>query len=233
MVDHGDAQTKDCLFLKNKGSPNNAQFTDVGNGKKCFICEEECSFVDCQAMKVWEFSSNTKLVDIYHCGQHTCCAIPNRWNIEVEQKLKDDFTKHSSLKPSEAVANTLFCALKEGNIWGEIDELAESLADSRRIQDTKAKAKKSLESHGHSFDAFCELKKFCGDRDPYLPYPFNDEWQNGNNTFVFKCSRFQANLAMSMDCEDGLLHEQHCYADTTHKRCPGFKTITLGIPSFV
>jgi hypothetical protein len=161
---------------------------------------------------------------------HTCHAIPNRRNVHVEQKLKVDFTKHSSLKPSEAVANTLVCALKEGNTWEEIDALAESLADSRRVQDTKAKATKSLESHGHSFDALCEFKKFCDERDPYLLYRFNDERQNGNNTFVFKCSRFQANLAMSMDCEKiGLLHDQYCYADATHKRCPGFKTITLWV----
>ncbi|CAB4034729.1 Hypothetical predicted protein [Paramuricea clavata] len=107
---------------------------------------------------------------------------------------------------------------------------AESLADSRRVQDTKAKATKSLESHGYSFDAFCEFKKFCDERHPNLLYRFNDERQNDNNTFVFKCSRFQANLAMSMDCEKiGLLHDQYCYADATHKRCPGFKTITLWV----
>ena len=78
-----------------------------------------------------------------------------------------------------------------------------------------------------TLDALCEFKNFCDDRDPYLLYRFNDERQNGNNTFVFKCSRFQANLVMSMDCEkNGLLHDQYCYADATHKRCPGFKTIT-------
>ena len=181
---------EDCLFLKNKGSPNNFQFTDTDRGKKCFICEEEAIFVNCQAIKIWEFSSDKKFVDIYHSGLHTCRAIPNRRNLEVEQKLKGDFTKHSSLKPSEAIANTIVCALKEGNTWEEIDALAENLADSRRVQDTKAKAKKSLESHGHSFDALCEFKKFCDDRDPYLLYRFNDERQNGNNTFVFKCSRF-------------------------------------------
>ena len=176
---------EDCLFLKNKGSPNNVQFTDTDRGKKCFICEEEAIFVNYQAIKIWEFSSDKKFVDIYHSGLHTCRAIPNRRNLEVEQKLKGDFTKHSSLKLSEAIANTIVCALKEGNTWEEIDALAENLADSRRVQDTKAKAKKSLESHGHSFDALCEFKKFCDDRNPYLLYRFNDERRNGNNTFVF------------------------------------------------
>ena len=105
---------EDCLFLKNKGSPNNVQFTDTDKGKKCFICEEEAIFVNCQAIKIWEFSSDKKFVDMYHSGLHTCHAIPNRRNLEVEQKLKGDFTKHSLLKPSEAIPNTMVCALKEG-----------------------------------------------------------------------------------------------------------------------
>ena len=183
------------MFLKNEGSPNNVQFTDTDKEKKCFICKEEAIFVNCQAIKIWEFSSDKKFVHIYHSGLHTYRAIPNRRNLEVEQKLKVDFTQHSLLKPSEAIANTMVCALNEDNSWEEIDLLAKSLADSRRMQDTKAKAKKSLEHHGYSFDTLCEFKKFCDDRDPYLLYRFNDERQNDNNT----CSRFQANLAMSMD----------------------------------
>ena len=47
---------------------------------------------------------------------------------------------------------------------------------------------------------------------------------------MFKCSRFQADMALSMDRNgNGLLYEQYCYADATHKRCPGFKTLTLWV----
>ena len=42
---------ENCLFLKNKGSPDNVQFTDTDKGKKCFIYEEEAIFVNCQAIK--------------------------------------------------------------------------------------------------------------------------------------------------------------------------------------
>jgi len=204
------------------------QFTQ-GKEKKCYICETNAEFISCPAVKVWEFSHNKSKVDVFHCGVHTCKAIPMRRNTELERKLEEDFERHTSLKPSEAAANTMVCALtKPGCSWQEIDTLAESLADTRRLQNTKAKVKKTLEQNGHSFDAICEFKKFCDEKDPFLVYRFNDERQNGDLTYVFKCSRFQAKLALSMDREeDGLLREQYCYADATHKRCPGFKTLTL------
>ena len=219
-----------CLFLKEKGSSNRVQFTG-GKQKKCFICEEDASHISCPAVKIWEFNVDKTRVDIYHCGAHTCRAVPNKRNLAIEDKLKEDFEKHSSLKPSEAAANTLVSALKKpGSTWGELDQLAEALADSRRVQETKAKAKKSLEQHGHSFDALCQFKKFCDERDPYLVYRFNDERQNGDLSYVFKCSSFQAKLALSMDsAKNGLLKDQFCYADATHKRCPGFKTLTLWV----
>lgn len=105
-----------------------------------------------------------------------------------------------------------------------------SCPNPRQVQDTKAKVEKSLEQHGHCFDALCEFKKFCDQKDPLLVYRFNDERQNGDLMYVFKCLQFQAKLSLSMDRgETGLLNDQYCYADTTHKRCPGFKTLTLWV----
>ena len=47
---------------------------------------------------------------------------------------------------------------------------------------------------------------------------------------MFKCSGFQARLALSMDsAKNGLLKDQLCYADATHRRCCGFKTLTLWV----
>ncbi|KAK3712983.1 hypothetical protein QZH41_012837 [Actinostola sp. cb2023] len=200
--------------------------------KKCFICEFEASYVPCSAIKVWEFYNDRKKVTVYHKGMHTCHAIPlNQTDVGIEQQLEEDFKKHASLKPSEAASNTMVAALKDGNSsWEEIDKMAYTLADTRRIQDTKAKVKRSLELHGHSLDALCQFKKFCDQKDPYLVYKINDERQNGDLTYVFQCSRFQAQLALSMDSsKDGVLHGQYCYADATHKHCPGFKTITTWV----
>ena len=94
-----------CLFLKEKGSCDDVQFTE-GQNKTYFVCEEEATFVRCPAVKIWEFSSDKAEVDIYHFGCHTCRAIPNKRNLQVESRLDEDLQKHSSLKPSEAAANT-------------------------------------------------------------------------------------------------------------------------------
>ena len=169
-------------------------------------------------------------MDVFHYGVHTDRAIQNRQNMEVERTLAEDFEKHSSLKVLEAAVNTLVSTLTTGTTWEQLETLAESLEDTRRVQDTKAKVEKSLEQHGHCFDALCEFKKFCDQKDPLLVYRFNDERQNGDLMYVFKCLQFQAKLSLSMDRgETGLLNDQYCYADTTHKRCPGFKTLTLWV----
>lgn len=77
---------------------------------------------------------------------------------------------------------------------------------------------------------FANSKKFCDEKDPFYVYRFNDERQDGSLTYVFKCSRFQADMALSMDRNgNGLLCDQYCYANATHKRCPGFKTLTLWV----
>ena len=163
---------------------------------------------------MWEFHTNKKVVNVFHAGLHTCHATAPRENAAIQHQLEEDFKKHTSLKPSEAASNTIVAALKkDDSTWEEIELLADTLADTRRIRDTKAKVKRSMESYGHSFDAVGEFKKFCDKRDPYLVYRSNDGQQNGDLTYVFKCSRFQAQLALSMDCsKDGLLREQYCYA---------------------
>lgn len=156
-----------CLFLKEKGLCNDVQLTE-GQNKMCFVCREEPTFIRCPTVKICEFSTDKAEADIYHFGCHICWAIPNKRNLQVESKLEEDFQKHASLKPSEAAANTLVCTLKKtGSMWDQIEALTESLSDSRRIQNMKAKAKKSLEQNGHLFDALCEFKKFCDEKDPF------------------------------------------------------------------
>ena len=147
-----------CLFLKEKGLCNDVHFTE-GQNKTCFVCEEEATFVRCPTVKIWEFSTVKAKVDIYHFGYHTCRAIPNKGNLQVESKLEEDFQNHASLKPLETAANTLVCALKKtGSTWEEIQALAESLSNSRRIQNTKAKAKKMSPEHSAAFQTFFNIQ---------------------------------------------------------------------------
>lgn len=85
----------------------------------------------------------------------------------MKSKLEEHFQKHATLKPQEAAANTLVYILKKtGSTRGETEAFAGSLSDSRQIQNTKAKAKKAW-SRIDSFEALCEFKKFCDEKDPF------------------------------------------------------------------
>ena len=88
-----------CLFLNEKGSCNDVQFTE-SQKNMCFVCKEDAlTFDRCTTVKIWEFSAEKTEVDTYHFGYHTCRAIPNKRNLQVKSKLEEHFQKHASLKP--------------------------------------------------------------------------------------------------------------------------------------
>lgn len=221
---------KSCPFLKEKNSPNTVQFVAKSGKKVCLICENEATLVQCSAVKIWEFSQDQTSVSIYHCGFHRCTAIPRKQNRELENKLQEAFIENNTLKPSEASGNLLVSELK-GEDWDEIERVAETVADSKRISSLKEKAK-TLGSNGlgHSFDALSNFKSFCDKRDACYIYKMNNHELNGEMTYVFKCSSIQAQLALSMEYNgDGILNDQYCFADAKHDRCTGFKTLTLWV----
>lgn len=218
----------DCAFLKERKTANKVQFATSGGKKKCFVCENSADFVPCHATKVWEFNEDRTSVTIYHEGRHTCTAIPIKKNENVEKGLESAFKANQGLKPSSAANNALVNAMKEGKAWDEIDNIACTIADPKAIENIKNRSKKS--DLGHSFEALAEFKAFCDKRDPFLVYKMNDERHNKEPSFVFKTSRFQADLGVAMDRDgDGLLSSQYCFVDAKHNRCNGFKTITLWV----
>lgn len=213
-----------CMFLTEKNTQNNVQFIGGKQEKFCFVCEAKAVFVPCPASKVWEFNHEKAKVTVYHQGNHTCPPA----SCSVSEALKETFRKNHTLTPSQAATNKIVEALKEFKDWDEIDNIAESLADSRKVEAVKKSARAS--DLGHSFEALATLKSKCDQRDPFLIYKMNDERHNKDMSFVFKTSTFQANLGISMDRNgSGLLRDQYCYVDAKHNRCDGFKTITLWV----
>ena len=219
-----------CKFIGENGFANDVQFIKKEHEKVCFVCEAVAVHVSCEAVKIWEFEESKESVTIYHYGTHHCRAIPVHHNVKTEKELEDAFSKNVTLKPSEVGSNFLVNALQKGD-WDEVDRIADTVADSKKLSSLKERAKKaSLSQSGQSFDAVSTFKKFCDTRDPFYIYKMNDEGHNGQMSYVFKCSMVQAKLALSMDREkDGLLKDQYCYADAKHDRCTGFKTLTLWV----
>lgn len=95
----------------------------------------------------------------------------------------------------------------------------------------KAKARAELDHCGHNFDAVGKYKESVNRKleDPFLIYKVHNKALDGSKaSFVFKSSKQQLQIAYDMD-RNGTNHlcEEYCHLDGNHKRCAGFKTITL------
>ena len=66
--------------------------------------------------------------------------------------------------------------------------------------------------------------------DPYYIYRVNDRKLNDHPSYVFKSSRVQATIALSMDQScNGVLSKEYCFMDIKHSRCIGFKTFSVHV----
>ena len=62
--------------------------------------------------------------------------------------------------------------------------------------------------------------------DKFLIYKVNSKALNGNISYVFKTSKRQLDIAISMDCDGNRpLRDEFTFFDGTFKRCPGFVTL--------
>ena len=78
--------------------------------------------------------------------------------------------------------------------------------DKNRGSYEKKKVVEEKLPHGESLEAVANLRKRVYSKDPYFIWKLNDEKHNGDLTYVFKCSRFQAQIALAMDrYKDGYL----------------------------
>ena len=84
-----------------------------------------------------------------------------------------------------------------------------------------------LHPHGHSF-AVVHLKRQLDAQDPLLIFEINGEGMNENPSYVFKCSKFLAKIALEMDRSGKhYMSKEWAFFDAAHKRCQGFKTFSI------
>ena len=76
-----------CPYRKQYGCANRTQFEREGSDMVCKCCGLRALSIDCPAVKVWEFPSNSSLVTVIHSGKHTCVAIPKPIALEQLKKL--------------------------------------------------------------------------------------------------------------------------------------------------
>ena len=119
---------------------------------------------------------------------------------------------------------------------GEIDmnaiiDIAAKLTNKQRIRDIKKRMTTQLKSEKHSLSAVAELKAICDTLDKYLIYKIHDSsMTRQGSSYVFKSSRKMAQLSPNLDHDQALwcpLMEELAYFDGMHRRCEGWKTLTL------
>ena len=202
------------------GNNNRVQFQHIEGILCCAICGLPAKPVLCHARKIWEYNSGSVKV-MYH-GNHTCVA-KNKAKRQSIQKL---LLKHPGLTQAAVVYNEMDALLLENDInWSAVEQVADDFSNRQQV----ANVKKEIDTndHGHSFDAVCLFKRKCDEYDKFLVYRVNNgEMNNGDPTYVFKSSKRMAQVAVSMDRENGTCKE-YVHVDAKHDRVKGMKSLTV------
>ena len=124
--------------------------------------------------------------------------------------------------------------LRDGEMdMDKIIDIGARLTDKTRIQNIRKRMEREMRSERHSISAVAELKAITDTSDKYLIYKIHDENMTGQGkSYVFKSSRKMVNLMRNMDQSNelnGPIMQEPCYFDGMHKRCQGWKTLTLWV----
>lgn len=215
-----------CSFRKQYQRANRAQFERREGETVCKCCGLRASLIACHACKVWEFPRNSKCVYIIHSGKHTC--VPKQR--QDASKLKEAFLANPNLRPRQAAIHSAVNALKTGKGWEEVIDVTDRFIDTNKVKNAKQKVRQEMHPSGINFEAVGELKAKVTERDPYYVCCVNDRKLNGQASYVFKTSKIQASLALSMDKDgEGVLNNEYCFLDIKHNRCAGFKTFSIHV----
>ena len=117
----------------------------------------------------------------------------------------------------------------------KIKQVLSTFNDRRGIRDAK-KMEQATNNEIHSLSAVAELEQFFDPFDKYYIYQINDGAMNDKPSYVFKCSKEMAQLMLKMDQnndESHPLQDEVVYFDGMHKRCAGYKTLTLWVLQMV
>lgn len=185
-----------CSYQKQYNDANRTQFEKEEGETVCKCCGVRAVHIDCLATKVWEFPRNSHLVTVIHSGNHTCIAVPR----QTSSKLETTFTNDPDLRPGHAACKSAVNAMKAGKSWEEIEEITDTFINKIKVKNVKQKIRKSMHPSGANFEAVGELKSKVDEKDPfYIYYRINDRKLNHQKSYVFKTSRTQAKIALSMD----------------------------------
>ena len=217
-----------CWYKKKYGKENRVNFEKQNGTSVCHSCHTVPEDVICPAVKIWEVNDNKTKVTVYHYDKHTCVAVKKAISDELAAKA---FQMSRQLKPQRYINDKIISAIETASCVDDVYEVANTFVNNSTLSNIKAKARAELEHTGHNFDAVGKYKQSVSQKleDLFLIYKVNNKELDGTRpSFVFKSSKEQLQIAIDMDREgDSPLGEEYCHLDGNHKRCSGYKTITL------
>ena len=230
-------QNDGCPIYKDTQKRNKHQFTTIGKNKFCYSCNCLANREACGALKLIEFNMQSRLLEVYHQGQHICQCKPN---VEANDILIEENIKKfgADVGPKQLAQMKMTEVLKKQMDSGDFDmdeivDIAAKMTDKARIRRIRQKLHHELKSEKHSISAVAELKVCTDTSDNFLIYKIYDHNMSGTGiSHIFKSSRRMAHLLLNMDQDselDNPLKHEPCYFDGMHKRCQNWKTLTLWV----
>ena len=230
-----------CSKLLTEGVCNTNEFSMDLGAYVCKCCGYFAVRANCGARKMTEFDAETNKLVIWYEGTHNCKPKP-------DIKKKEEFLKSLPVN-DERIKKThqqvqmdlLKVLIAEGNINKAVG-LMRQMDDASLTEKLRYMAKKTsgidtghCEDNIEAFKNVYELKKATDMQDTNLIYAVNcKELSNKGASYVFKTSKYCLETAYKMDPtkktvrgKRSLLASEPAYFDGMHRRCCGFKTVTL------
>ena len=111
-----------------------------------------------------------------------------------------------------------------------LEKTTDSLLDTKRLSNLKAKINKENNPAGHSFEAVAHLKRKSDEKDEFFIYKMNDRHMNPDEpSFGLKTSKLKISIALSIGDEEHFLSNEYCYIDGKWNSCKDFPTVTLSV----
>ena len=189
-----------------------------------------------EQLNLLNLTNRKKMLQVYHQGKHQCHVKPNIYKNDgsINQALEES---GCAMGPKQLAFAHMTKEMTRQQTIGEINmmaivNIATQLADSKRTADLKKKISNEVESERYSLSSVAELKTCTDTLDNFYISSINDSNMNGRPSYVFKTSRKMARMAINMDQNyphKNPSQEEPAYFDGMHKRCTGWKTLTLWV----
>ena len=229
-----------CSKLLTEGVCNTNEFSIDLGAYVCKCCGYYGVRANCGAKKMTEFDPETNKLVIWYEGKHNCKPKPDIKKKEQFLKTLPVNDERIQKTHQQVQMDLLKVLISEGNINKAVG-LTRQMDDASLIEKMRYMAKKKSgidtghrEDNIEAFRNVLELKKATDVRDTNLIYALNCKELSQGPSYVFKTSTYALQTAVKMDPtkktvrgQRSLLSYEPAYYDGMHRRCRGFKTLTL------